>query len=214
MRTTPIVAACLTMALGISSAHSQTSSPGGSPSTGPASGISTNRATSISPDARATPMQRGLPANPGLSGEAGGRPDMDRNDRFNRSGARNRARLGDRANDRRFTNRMLPGESSDRFPPSRMLPDRPGSPADARRERMRPPGLEAEGSLSAAQRRNVRRSAADFSQRECEQIYDSGTGMNRQQWSQSCRRVDQRMNRLLEIGPGTQRQTTPGATNR
>jgi len=96
----------------------------------------------------------------------------------------------------------MPGESTDRFPASRLLPLRPGSPADDRRERMRALGLEPEGSPSASQRRAARRSGADFTQRECEQIWDSGTGMNRQQWSASCRRVGQRMEQLRRIGRG------------
>jgi len=206
MRIIAIVAGCLAVGLG-TVAHGQTSSPGGSPSTGPASGISPGRTTGLSPEARAPPTVRGLPANPGLSGEAGGMPfSLDRLD-----GTRPRDRARGRDLDtfgRRMRDRMRPGESTDRFPASRALPLRPGSPADAQRDRFRPPGLEAEGSLSAAQRRAARRTGADFSQRECEDIYDSGTGMNRQQWSDSCRRVGQRMDQLQRLGT-QQRRLNP-----
>lgn len=204
MRSTTIAAACLTLALGAGAAQGQTSQPGGAPSTGPASGISPNRATGISPEARGPSVLRGLPANPGLSGEAGGRPTVM--DRLDRGRMRDRARLlGDPEGAerlRRRSGRMLPGESTDRFPASRLLPLRPGSPADERRERMRALGLEPEGSPSASQRRATRRTGADFTQRECEQIWDSGTGMNRQQWSASCRRVGQRMEQLQRLGRG------------
>ncbi len=197
MRTLTIATACLTLALGAEAVHSQTSSPGGSPSTGPASGVSPGRATGISPDARSVPSRRGLPANPGLSGEAGGRPLMQ--DRMDGTRAGDRARLPERLRQRRG-NRMMPGESTDRFPASRLLPLRPGSPSDARRARNRPLGIEPEGSPSASQRRQTRRTGADFTQRECEQIYDSGTGMTRQQWSASCARVGRRMDRLQQMG--------------
>ena len=210
MRATSIAAACLAMGLGTAAAYGQTSSPGGSPSTGPASGISPGRTTGLSPEGRVSPQARGLPSNPGLSGEAGGMPNMM--DRFDQSRPRDRFQsLGNRSDEfgRRTRDRMMPGESTDRFPASRTLPLRPGSPADAQRDRMRPPGLEAEGSRSASQRREAsRRTGADFSQRECENIYDSGTGMNRQQWSDSCRRVGQRMDRLEQMGT-RQRQNPP-----
>lgn len=197
MRITVIAVTSLFTAFGASFAYGQTSSPGGGPSTGPSSGISPGRATGISPDSRISPSSRGLPANPGLSGEAGGRPS-----RFDRLDG---TRPGDRFRrpetlGRRMRDRMLPGESTDRFPASRVLPLRPGSPADARRDQFRPPEIEAEGSPSAARRREVtRRTGADFNQRECEQIYDSGTGMTRLQWSDSCRRVGQR-NQQLQRG--------------
>ena len=221
MRITVVAVASLVTAIGTVAAHGQTSSPGGAPSTGPASGISPGRATSLSPGGTARPSARGLPSNPGLSEQAGGRPQF--RDRFDgtRPGDRFR-RLDDlgrsntlgrsRARDRR--DRMTSGESTDRFPASRTLPLRPGSPADARREQMRPPGLEAEGSPSASRRREVsRRTGADFNQRECEQIYDSGTGMNRQQWSDSCRRVGQRFQQMERWRgrppPVQQRQVNP-----
>jgi hypothetical protein len=203
MRTTTMALACFTLVLGIGTANAQTSSPGGSPSTGPASGISPGRATSLSPMARTPSVTRGLPANPGLSGEAGGRPILDRLDsgmRGGRSMDAVRRRLPDSIRTRR-ANRMLPGESTDRFPSSRLLPLRPGSPADLRRFRSQPPGLESEASRSAAERRALRRTGADYTQRECEQIWDSGTGMNRQQWSASCRRVGERMRRLQLTQP-------------
>lgn len=203
MRTTTVAAACLSLAVSAIAAHGQTSQPGGSPSTGPASGISPGRATGISPEGRGPSVQRGLPSNPGLSGEAGGRPTMM--DRLDGTRMRDRSRLSNGARDlnrlrQRRGQRMMPGESTDRFPASRMLPLRPGSPADAERERMRNLGLVPEGSPSASQRRATRRTGADYSQRECEQIWDSGTGMNRQQWSASCRRVGQRMQRLERLG--------------
>lgn len=203
MRTTTVALACFTVALGVGTANAQTSSPGGSPSTGPASGISPGRATSLSPMARTPSIGRGLPANPGLSGEAGGRPMMDRLDSGMRRGRTidaSRRRLPENIRQRR-TNRLLPGESTDRFPSSRLLPLRPGSPADLRRARSRPLGLEGEASRSAAERRAIRRTGADYTQRECEQIWDSGTGMNRQQWSASCRRVGERMRRLQTTQP-------------
>lgn len=198
---------CLSFAVGAVAAHGQTSQPGGSPSTGPASGISPGRATGISPEGSGPAVRRGLPSNPGLSGEAGGRPTMM--DRLDGTRMRDRSRLSDQGRLRqRRGDRMMPGESTDRFPASRMLPLRPGSPADAERERMRNLGLEPEGSPSASQRRATRRTGADYSQRECEQIWDSGTGMNRQQWSASCRRVGQRMDQIERLGsqrPGPQR---------
>ena len=215
MRVIPIAFGCIAIALGSVAAHGQTSSPGGSPSTGPAAGISPGRATGLSPEARVSPQVQGLPSNPGLSGEAGGMPFPDRT-RPNSPGSMrdslDRTESADPTRSDmpglRLRERMRPGESTDRFPASRALPLRPGSPADARRDRMRPLGLEAEGSLSAAQRREAgRRTGADFSQRECENIYDSGTGMNRQQWSDSCRRVGQRMNTLQEMG--TQQRQNP-----
>ena len=135
-----------------------------------------------------------------------------RNGRGSRAGRR--GRLPDNLRERR-ANRMLPGESTDRFPASRLLPLRPGSPADLRRERSRPLGLEGEASRSAAERRAMRRTGADFTQRECEQIWDSGTGMNRQQWSASCRRVGERMDRLQQIQrsrSGPQIQASPRET--
>lgn len=215
MRAFPIAFGCIAIALGTVGAHGQTSSPGGSPSTGPASGISPGRATGLSPEARVSPEVRGLPSNPGLSGEAGGMPFPDRTrpgslgsmrDSLDRSESADPTRSD--MPGRRMRDRMRPGESTDRFPTSRGLPLRPGSPADFQRDRMRALGLEAEGSPSAAQRREAtRRTGADFSQRECEDIYDSGTGMNRQQWSDSCRRVGQRMNRLQEMG--TQQRQNP-----
>jgi len=207
MRTVTIAATCLALTLGIGAAHSQTSSPGGAPATGPAAGVSPNRATGNSPDARSTPFQRGLPSNPGLSSEAGGRPL--RQDRLDGTNLRNRIRRPERLSRLRRGNRMEAGESTDHFPPSRVLPLRPGSPADARRARNRPLGLEAEGSPSASQRRAAQRTGADYSQRECEQIYDSGTGMTRQQWSASCARVGQRMDQLREIGRQQIRRPSP-----
>ena len=217
MRVTTIATLCVGLALG-SAAYGQTSSPGGSPSTGPASGISPGRATGTSPEGRISPSARGLPANPGLSGEAGGMPSMrDRLD-TTRPGDRffRRDPLTDRGRairDRGTRERARPGESTDRFPASRLLPLRPGSPADARRERMRPPGLEPESSPSAVQRREAnRRTGADFNQRECESIWDSGTGMNRQQWSASCRRVGERLDRLQQTG--TPQRENPSLTPR
>lgn len=197
MRTTTIAAACLTLAVSAVAAHGQTSQPGGAPSTGPAADVSPGRATGLSPEGRAAEISRGLPSNPGLSGEAGGRPTML--DRLDGVRMRDRSRGSDRVRQRRG-DQMRPGESTDRFPASRLLPLRPGSPADARREQMRALGLEPEGSPSASQRRAARRTGADYSQRECEQIWDSGTGMNRQQWSASCRRVGQRMDRIERLG--------------
>lgn len=203
MRATVMSAACLTLALGVGPALSQTGSPGGAPSTGPASGTSgPGRATGTSPEAGLPPTQRGLPSSPGFAGYAGGQPStLDRLDRTIRPGERFR-RSDDPEADRRRMGRMRPGESTDRFPPSRLFPAKPGSAADAERERMmRFQDSEAEASQSAAERRSVsRRSGADYSQRECEQIWDSGTGMNRQQWSASCRRVGQRMDRLQQLG--------------
>lgn len=217
MRITAIAIASLFTAVGTVASNAQTSSPGGAPSTGPASGISPGRATSLSPEGVSRPATRGLPSNPGLSGQAGGRPDT--RDRFDGTRPGDRARrldgLGsDRPGRRgRMRDRMMSGESTDRFPASRTLPLRPGSPADAEREQMRPLGLEAEGSPSASRRRTTRRTGADFNQRECEQIYDSGTGMNRQQWSDSCRRVGQRFQQLERWRgrppPVQQRQVAP-----
>ena len=212
MRITTIAAACLGLAVSAGVADGQTSQPGGAPSTGPASGISPNRATGISPEARGPSILRGLPANPGLSGEAGGRPTtMNRLD-----GSRIGRRSLDRIQQRR-SERMTPGESTDRFPASRLLPLRPGSPADAERERMRTLGLTPEGSPSAAQQRVTMRTGADFTQSQCEQIWDSGTGMNRQQWSASCRRVGRRMDQLQQLGrqiqgrlPGPSERGAPG----
>ncbi|MCL4766312.1 MAG: hypothetical protein KJZ80_08775 [Hyphomicrobiaceae bacterium] len=209
MRSTVIAAACLTLALGTGTALAQTGSPGGTPSTGPTSGTSgPGRSTGTSPDAGLPPTQRGLPSSPGFAGHAGGQPStMDRLDRTVRPGAR----IGRPGGTDRRMDRMMSGESTDRFPPSRLLPARPGSPADAERERLqRPPGVGAEGSLSAAQRRAMaRRTGADYSQRECEQIWDPGTGMNRQQWSASCRRVGERMDRLQQLGRSPEMRILP-----
>lgn len=200
---TPVLAIAVVLTgLSITAAAAQTAgSYGSSPSTGPASGSSgTTRATTITPGISARPGERGLPSSIGQSGEAGGRL-MDlpgtrsarefrdrRPDSLERSTGR---RVGSRGRD--FSN-----SSVDRYPTSRMLSVRPGSAEEGERERLKgPPGLPDEASRSAAQRRTIgRRTGASFTQRECEQIYDSGTGMNRQQWNDSCRRVGERNERL------------------
>ncbi|MGE8942580.1 hypothetical protein ACO2I3_11760 [Leptospira interrogans] len=197
-----LLTALLLTGFGITAAAAQTSgSYGSTPSTGPASGSSgTTRATTITPGLSARPGERGLPSSIGQSGEAGGRP-MDL------TGSRTARELRDRRPDSLDRTRGQPSgsrgrnfsnSSVDRYPTSRMLPVRPGSAEEGERERLKgPPGLPDEASRSAAQRRAIgRRTGAGYTQRECEQIYDSGTGMTRQQWSDSCRRVGQRNERL------------------
>lgn len=200
MYTPTLITALLLTGFGLSAAAAQTAgSSGSTPSTGPASGSSgTTRATTITPGISARPGERGLPSSIGQSGEAGGRP-MDltgtarelrdrRPDSLDRT---NGPTPGSRG--RNFSN-----SSVDRYPTSRMLPVRPGSAEEGERERIKgPPGLPDEASRSAAQRRAIgRRTGAGYTQRECEQIYDSGTGMTRQQWNDSCRRVGERNERL------------------
>ncbi len=199
-----IAASCLLVgvALGASTVHAQTSgSYGSTPSTGPAAGSSgTTRATTLTPGLSARPAERGLPSSIGQSGQAGGRP-MDMTGARSARDLRNRrpdsldrskgTQSGSRG--RNFSN-----SSTDRYPASRMLPVRPGSAEEGERERLNlPPGNPDEASRSAAQRRQIgRRTGAGYTQSECERIYDSGTGMTRQQWSDSCRRVGERNERL------------------
>ena len=197
MRPTVLAATCLVLAFGSPSAQSQTT-PGSAPSTGPASGSSgTTRSTGTSPDARARPTQRGLPSSLGLPGDAGGRPrEMDQ---FAPPNIRQQRQFRGNPSDRRLLGRddTGPGRAVDRYPASRLLPSRPGSPEESDRNRVRPPGLPEGASRSASDRESLRRrSGADYSVRECEQIYDSGTGMTRQAWAASCRRVGERNDRM------------------
>ena len=192
MRPTTLATACAVLGLGFALGPAQAQyvgSPGGGSSTGTISGTSgTTRSTGTTPDASARPTQSGLPANLGRAGEAGGRPMMLDRLQTPRGFRDQRLDSRDRSQGRTIPRRQ--SRSVERYPASRLFPTRPNSPEDTEKNRYRQPMPPDEGSISAAQRRSLgRRTGADFTLQECVQIYDSGTGMTRQAWNDSCRRT-------------------------